>query len=73
MPITERARQRLISNTMKYQIHHLPSDQHHRVLKSKSTLETAQHIVNHESPRTSKLYDQREDESSLDEVEWIAI
>jgi len=42
-------------------------------LKNKGTLETAQHIANHESPRTTKLYDWRQDEISLDEVERIAI
>jgi integrase len=38
-------------------------------LKNKGTLEAAQHIANHESPRTTKLYDRRSDEISLDEVE----
>lgn len=42
-------------------------------LKNKGTLESAQHIANHESPRTTKLYDRRQDEISLDEVERIAI
>jgi site-specific recombinase XerD len=42
-------------------------------LKNKGTLETAQHIANHESPRTTKLYDRRQDDISLDEVERIAI
>jgi integrase/recombinase XerD len=42
-------------------------------LKNKGTLEAAQQIANHESPRTTKLYDRREDEISLDEVERIAI
>ena len=42
-------------------------------LKNNGTLETAQHIANHESPRTTKLYDRRQDEISLDEVERIAI
>ena len=41
-------------------------------LKNKGTLEAAQHIANHESPRTTKLYDRRQDEISLDEVERIA-
>jgi hypothetical protein len=36
-------------------------------------LEVAQHIANHESPRTTKLYDRRQDEISLDEIERIAI
>jgi site-specific recombinase XerD len=38
-----------------------------------SKLEVAQHIANHESPRTTKLYDRRQDEISLDEVERIII
>jgi hypothetical protein len=42
-------------------------------LKNKGTLETAQHVANHESPRTTKLYDRRQDEISLDEVEKISI
>ena len=37
------------------------------------TLEHAQQIANHSSPRTTKLYDRRQDEISLDEVEKIAI
>jgi integrase/recombinase XerD len=42
-------------------------------LKNKGTIEAAQHIANHESPRTTKLYDRRQDEISLDEVERILI
>lgn len=38
-----------------------------------SRLEVAQHLANHESPRTTKLYDRRQDEISLDEVERIGI
>ncbi len=34
-------------------------------LKNKGTLEAAQHIANHESPRTTKLYDRRQDEISV--------
>ena len=30
-------------------------------LKNSGTLETAQHIANHESPRTTKLYDRRQE------------
>jgi len=41
--------------------------------KNDGKLEAAQHIANHESPRTTKLYDRRQDEISLDEVERIAI
>ena len=42
-------------------------------LKNKGLLEHAQTIANHASPRTTKLYDRRSDEISLDEVEKIAI
>jgi site-specific recombinase XerD len=42
-------------------------------LKNKGTLEHAQYIANHESPRTTKLYDRRQEEISLDEVEQISI
>ena len=42
-------------------------------LKNKGTLEAAQHIANHESPRTTKLYDRRQDEISRDEIERILI
>jgi site-specific recombinase XerD len=42
-------------------------------LKNKGTLEHAQTIANHASPRTTKLYDRRSEEISLDEVEKIAI
>ena len=42
-------------------------------LKNGGTLEVAQQIANHESPRTTKLYDRRQEEISLDEVERIAI
>ena len=42
-------------------------------LKNGGTLEMAQHIANHESPRTTKLYDRRVEEISLDEVERITL
>jgi integrase/recombinase XerD len=42
-------------------------------LKNKGTLEHAQTLANHASPRTTKLYDRRADEISLDEVEKISI
>ena len=42
-------------------------------LKNGGTLEHAQTIANHSSPRTTKLYDRRSDEISLDEVERILI
>src|SRR5437867_1290745 len=36
-------------------------------LKSDGTRENAQAMANHSSPRTTKLYDRRSDETSLDE------
>ncbi len=42
-------------------------------LKNGGLLEHAQTIANHASPRTTKLYDRRSDEISLDEIEKIAI
>lgn len=42
-------------------------------LKNGGTLEMAQHIANHELPRTTKLYDRRVEEISLDEVERITL
>src|SRR5262249_22650289 len=40
-------------------------------LQNGGTLEHAQQIAAHESPRTTKLYDRTRDEISLDEVERI--
>ncbi len=37
------------------------------------TLEHAQRIAAHESPRTTKLYDRTSDELSLDEIERIVL
>jgi hypothetical protein len=42
-------------------------------LKNNGTLEHAQYLANNESPRTTKLYDRRGEEISLDEVEKISI
>ena len=50
-----------------------PRDRHHRLPQNKGLLEHAQTLANHSSPRTTKLYDRRTDEISLDEVEKIAI
>ena len=38
-------------------------------LKNSGTLETAQHIANHESPRTTKLYDRTNDKIALEDIE----
>lgn len=42
-------------------------------LKNGGTLEKAQNMAGHESSRTTQLYDSRDDEISLDEVEWVFI
>jgi integrase len=42
-------------------------------LEHDGTIENAQAIAAHESPRTTKLYDRTSDEITLDEVERIAI
>jgi integrase/recombinase XerD len=42
-------------------------------LEAGGTLEKAQDMAAHESPRTTKLYDRTGDEITLDEVERIAI
>ena len=42
-------------------------------LENGGTLETAQRIAAHESPRTTKLYDRTGDEITLDEIERIRI
>jgi hypothetical protein len=42
-------------------------------LEAGGTLENAQAMAAHESPRTTKLYDRTGDEIILDEVERIAI
>ena len=43
------------------------------LLKNSGKLEVAQQIANHESLRTTKLYDRHQDEISLDEIERITI
>lgn len=42
-------------------------------LKNSGKLRVLQYIANHESTRTTKLYDRRQDEILLDELERIAI
>ena len=42
-------------------------------LENGGTLEKAQAMANHESSRTTKLYDRRSESLSLDEVERISI
>ena len=42
-------------------------------LQNGGTIELAQRIADHESPRTTKLYDRTNDAISLDEIERILI
>jgi integrase len=42
-------------------------------LKNSGKLEVAQHIANHESPRTTKLYDRTKERLTQDEVERIRL
>jgi len=42
-------------------------------LKNEGQLEHAQYMAGHASPRTTKLYDRRAQEASLDEVERIIL
>jgi integrase/recombinase XerD len=42
-------------------------------LENNGTLETAQKIAAHESPRTTKLYDRTDDQLTLDEIEKISL
>ncbi|NTG88190.1 tyrosine-type recombinase/integrase [Agrobacterium rhizogenes] len=42
-------------------------------LKNGGTLEKAANIANHSSTRTTQLYDRRDDDVSLDEIERILI
>lgn len=42
-------------------------------LKNGGTIEHAQQIAAHKSPRTTKLYDRTNDQITLDEIERIAI
>ena len=51
----------------------VPRDRHHRLSRGRGTLENAQAMAAHESPRTTKLYDRTGDEITLDEVERITI
>ncbi len=42
-------------------------------LEGRGTLEKAQQMASHASPRTTKLYDRTSDQVTLDEVEKIVI
>jgi hypothetical protein len=43
------------------------------ILKNSDKLEVARQSTNHKSPQTTKLYNRRHGEISLDEIEWIGI
>jgi hypothetical protein len=43
------------------------------ILKNSDKLEVARQSTNYKSPQTTKLYDRRHGEISLDEIEWIGI
>jgi hypothetical protein len=56
--------------------HHFPSLRATGItayLLNNGSLEKAQMMANHESPRTTKLYDRTSDQISLDEVERILL
>ena len=42
-------------------------------LENGGTIEHTQRIANHESPKTTKLYDRTSDEITVDEVERIVV
>jgi hypothetical protein len=52
---------------------HVQTYRHHNVFAVRGTLERAQTVANHESPRTTKLYDHTREELSLEEMEKIRI
>ena len=51
----------------------MPTDGITNYLERGGTLEKAQAMASHESPKTTKLYDRSADQIKLDEVERIAI
>ncbi len=57
----------------KSQLPYIPRDRITAYLLNGGTIENAQAIAAHESPRTTKLYDRTSDEITLDEVERIGI
>jgi hypothetical protein len=51
--------------------HSMPATGITDYLKSDGTLEHAQNMAAHSSPRTTKLYDRRNEEAALDEYEKV--
>jgi hypothetical protein len=60
------------NQTLRYRVTALEVEIGTAYLENGGTIENAQLIAAHESPRTTKLYDRTGDEITLDEVEWIA-
>ena len=58
-------------NLEQYDLPQAVTDRLTAYLQNGGTLEHAQQIAAHQSPRTTKLYDRTKDEISLDEVERI--
>jgi len=52
---------------------HVQTYRHHDVFAVRGTLEHTQTVANHESPRTTKVYDRTREELSLEELEKIRI
>ena len=52
---------------------HVPGDGDHGVSVERRTLEHAQQIAGHASPKTTKLYDRTADTVTVDEIERIVI
>ena len=52
---------------------HVPGDWDHGVPVERGTLEHAQQIAGHASPKTTKLYDRTADTVTVDEIERIVI
>lgn len=52
---------------------HLTADPDALRLPGQGTIEVAAQIGGHESPRTTKLYDRRQEELSLEEIERVRI
>ena len=52
---------------------HFPCDRDHGISVERGTLEHAQVMAAHESPRTTKLYDRTKERLTQDEVERIGL
>lgn len=52
---------------------HLPHHGNYEYLRNRGTPEIAQQMANHKSLRTTHLYDRRNDQVGLSELEWILL